>query len=1253
VCIHGSINNLLEAERPRSETSAGYFSDEPALVDRLMKLVLIALETPGFATIAKDAYATILEASLHSRAVWEAFTCHVAVNHVHQMLLLAHDSPGIRGHVARKITSICGGDLPSTCPVTKPEIAARLWNIVSAVLPHTVQYPGQSEQLFAIAEHVFRTNDEYDRNEEHLRSFMVQWGSLLLLHDYREFPGREQTDHVVLGLTKLLLCCILSIKSFKKPVNAGSLMAQVFKKYIFVSSTRDDSGSTSGASLPVLESHTRQELYDLMLGLTEDSSTYGTLLQLVGEVENDEIGPVLSPNLVDRSTEIRSSTGYVGLYNPRAICYMNSLLTQLFMNLNFRQFILALDVKEASGSQRLLFETQRLFAQMQNSFRKSTDPRSFAACVRSLDKTPIDITVQMDADEFYNLLFDQWEGQLLTKEHKQKFRSFYGGQTMNQIKSKECEHVSERAEPFFAVQCDIAGKANLQDSLRAYVQGDVMEGDNKYKCESCDGKFVDAVKRTCFKDAPDNLIFHLKRFEFDLNDFSRRKIYDHFAFPIALDISPYKIDHLADPSRPRKEDWYDLVGVLVHTGTCENGHYYSYIRERPCSNKSSAPGTWIEFNDSDVGPFDPAEIAERTFGGFTEVEGYIRQTKQFSAYMLFYQRRAAVEEDQRRWITSSSDRAPHIAVPMLFEEETNINNELFIREYSLFDPVHARFLRQLHATSKTIHHGTCSESHEQEKRALHIVLAHLGHTAWRQYNPDIFLDLLLQLSRSILSCTTCCSIALQWLAADDHAVTNILVKCSHPKIRAETRELLISSLKYLRAQDPVLYGIEAADSDMEIDSAGSTECVLLAMTQRLRTTADETMESTRGWEDYYLMLTQMAGMGHVETAVLLNSGFLDFCLKLFCMHAHQPFRNEAPELARIMEKRRGIFNRLICFLWTLLSQMDIRLPIITESQCDDRQATIDSERSKFPLSRSERSVLMWWSEDLKAIAVLDKILETFDDAKVDHFYPGDIVGWMLEAPETITQTNLCRTMVEGIQLDPPYCNAYIRAALPFCEACPRADSITKVINSVAKAIGSPIRATEERLPGGLHVLRFFNGLRKAQNEALFERRHPYAFHHILMMRCRNYAIPLLCHYEEAVRKESLTFLELLYDNTDAIPPETVIVKYISAREVLSDLMHKFAYEKEIGRNRSFLVPLVETCRMFVRQLYLLAQSEEPEAQEIRDPNDAALIFQFQQEIEVKMHSWPHDESTPMSQGEAFEQSDYGSESDDAHDLLDN
>jgi ubiquitin carboxyl-terminal hydrolase 34 len=256
----------------------------------------------------------------------------------------------------------------------------------------------------------------------------------------------------------------------------------------------DDGEGNKNFQLPVLDVESRKELYSLLLALADDRIAYNALLRIVGEAENPN-SELLLPFPVDRSMEIRSQTGYVGLHNPRAICYMNSLLSQLFMNLNFREFMLGLEVQEARGSQHLLSETQKLFAEMQTSFRRAADPRAFVACVKNLDKTPIDISVQMDADEFYNLLFDQWEAQLVKEEDKQKFRAFYGGQTLQQVKSKECQHVSERAETFFALQCDVQGKANLRESLQSYVQGDVMEGDNKYKCESCGGKFVDAVKR--------------------------------------------------------------------------------------------------------------------------------------------------------------------------------------------------------------------------------------------------------------------------------------------------------------------------------------------------------------------------------------------------------------------------------------------------------------------------------------------------------------------------------------------------------------------------------------------------------------------------------------------------------------------------------------------------------------------------------------------------------------------------------------
>jgi len=216
--------------------SAEYFSDSAALVDRLFKMISVTLQGPdlSMASVAQNAYATILEASLHSIDIWKAFVGHVESHGVHSVLLLSQPIVSVREHVARKIASICGGDLPSTSPVKQTDTATHFWTVISKIISEAKRYPGQSKQLFELADHVFRAQDEHNRDEEYLRSLLAQWGSLLLQHDHHEFPGREEIDHFVLGLTKLLLCCILSIKSFKKPVNAGSLMVQVFKKYLFV-----------------------------------------------------------------------------------------------------------------------------------------------------------------------------------------------------------------------------------------------------------------------------------------------------------------------------------------------------------------------------------------------------------------------------------------------------------------------------------------------------------------------------------------------------------------------------------------------------------------------------------------------------------------------------------------------------------------------------------------------------------------------------------------------------------------------------------------------------------------------------------------------------------------------------------------------------------------------------------------------------------------------------------------------------------
>ncbi len=541
----------------------------------------------------------------------------------------------------------------------------------------------------------------------------------------------------------------------------------------------------------------------------------------------------------------------------------------------------------------------------------------------------------------------------------------------------------------------------------------------------------------------------------------------------------------------------------------------------------------------------------------------------------------------------------------------------------------------------------------QETRALHLVLSHLSQIVWRQQSPDLFTETLLQIRRSVLMCSMCCNIVLKALAADEYAVLNLILRCVHPKIRAQTRAFIIDCLRFFREKEPALYGTDGSESDMESDSTAPMEGVLAIVVKRLRDTADETYLAIRGWEDFYITLSQVAEISHVETAVLLNHGFLEFGLKLFSMHVHKGFKEDLYEVSRIMEKRKGIFNRLIGFITTLLTRMDIRMPVIPPTQSNDRLASLDRERMRFPLTQREKNILLFWSDDLKAIVTLDKILELFDPAKVDYFYPANVVKWMLESAEMQVQSNLCKTIVEGIGLDPPYCDAYILAALAFCQACPIPENVIKVATAVTKAISSASRVEEERAPGGEAVLDFFSGLLQAENMFLFEKKHnTHAFHHFLMMKSRSYAIPLLMHNLESVRKGAQGFFRELYGNPEELPPDTMQVKWRSLRDLIVEMIHKIVYEKDAGILRSLLTPLITTCQSLVQLLWFLTQSEDPEMQAYKDPNDTALIYQYQSEIEPRLRVWPQDEGTPLSQGDAFDQSDYGSESDDANELLD-
>ena len=189
----------------------------------------------------------------------------------------------------------------------------------------------------------------------------------------------------------------------------------------------------------------------------------------------------------------------------------------------------------------------------------------------------------------------------------------------------------------------------------------MLEGDNAYHCAKCDKK-IDTLKRTCAKELPRFLVISLKRFEFDFDRMVRVKLNDYLEFPVDLDMFPYTQEGLSRREAAAKEkkeaaergeeyiekteeepkkypnDYYEykLKGVVVHTGTADSGHYYSFIREMNGEK-------WYEFNDNIVRDFDINELASECFGGEDSYIGAnmisIKTQKWRNAYLLMYERK--------------------------------------------------------------------------------------------------------------------------------------------------------------------------------------------------------------------------------------------------------------------------------------------------------------------------------------------------------------------------------------------------------------------------------------------------------------------------------------------------------------------------------------------------------------------------------------------------------------------------------------
>jgi hypothetical protein len=89
----------------------------------------------------------------------------------------------------------------------------------------------------------------------------------------------------------------------------------------------------------------------------------------------------------------------------------------------------------------------------------------------------------------------------LKNTHEEKLlEDIFGGETVNQIISMDCNHATARSEPFFTLSLEVKDNYKLQNSLDLYIKSDILEGDNKYHCSSCNAKVMSffLFERECY-----------------------------------------------------------------------------------------------------------------------------------------------------------------------------------------------------------------------------------------------------------------------------------------------------------------------------------------------------------------------------------------------------------------------------------------------------------------------------------------------------------------------------------------------------------------------------------------------------------------------------------------------------------------------------------------------------------------------------------------------------------------------------------
>jgi ubiquitin carboxyl-terminal hydrolase 34 len=631
------------------------------------------------------------------------------------------------------------------------------------------------------------------------------------------------------------------------------------------------------------------------------------------------------------------------------------------------------------------------------------------------------------------------------------------------------------------------------------------------------------------------LIFHLKRFDFNLRTMQRSKINDYFSFPHRMDMRPYKVEHLMESPEQMQEDIYELVGILVHAGTAESGHYYSYIRERPSQGQTP---NWVEFNDDTVTAFDPTCIEANCFGGpdyrGPDSGGSFQFDKSYSAYMLFYQRSSVLQAQQRELHASSK----HPTKLPLARDVSNFiaeENELLIRKYCLYDEGHAPFVLRMLDNVQHINKGRCSEDHALEKVALSTTLNHLDQVVARTKDLPDFGSYMSMLNHRIQACIECARDVLEWVVINPEALRQLLFRNPDPMVRNEIASAIIHALSKVK-QDATypcygLYDDSLDCDDDESDPEYRNPRVFIRVLNTLKRFWEAFHLSARAWPEYFGLLVNMAQLGTHETATLLDSGFLRRAMEVISADPQLPQHPQYSRMLQIISKRPATkpvsYENVIALLEVLLKACDLNADPIPD---EDSRLDLLLDDQPMPLNQAESTLMgQHWTRGPVSILV-DKLLLINQNERSTQA----IIAMLLHGPNFVHQPVFfaIRTGIRKLTTNASVA-PFLRAALTYCE---HTDS-EKCMESMITHITNTTRLLDST--EGREYLRFFKDLLEIPN--IHVQVGKDLFVRYVIDQIPTWAPSLLTYYDAIVRTDTEDYVQqtvlryAMEQNPDASP----------------------------------------------------------------------------------------------------------------------